>query len=101
MFRDMLLYAQILYNARMYKGAAPVFELALDKLRESSEADSKTMKRVVTDQAGMAYGMSGDISKARAIFEKCEAGRPLSFGKEGGVISKGIPSEPPESEILG
>ncbi len=76
MFRDILLYAQILYNARMYKGAAPVFEIALDKLRESPGADSKTMKRVVTDQAGMAYGMSGDISKARAIFEKAIADDP-------------------------
>lgn len=76
MFRDILLYAQILYDARMYKGAGPVFEIALDKLRESPGADTKTMQRVVTDQAGMAYGMSGDTSKARAIFEKAIADDP-------------------------
>lgn len=75
-FRDIFLYAQILYNARMYKGAAPVFEIALDKLRENPGPDTKTMKRVVTDQAGMAYGMSGDIPKARAIFEKAIADDP-------------------------
>jgi len=75
-FRDVLLYAQILYNARMYKGAAPVFEIALDKLQASPGADAKTIKRVVTDQAGMAYGMSGDIPKARAIFEKALADDP-------------------------
>jgi tetratricopeptide (TPR) repeat protein len=75
-FYDIFLYAQILYKARMYKGAAPVFEIALGKLPESPGADTKTMKRVVTDQAGMAYGMSGNISKARAIFEKGIADDP-------------------------
>ncbi len=70
-FNDVFVYAQILYNAHMYKPAAPIFELALEKLREAPGAGTKTtMRRVVTDQAGMAYGMSGDISKARAIFER-------------------------------
>jgi Tfp pilus assembly protein PilF len=31
--------------------------------------DQETMRRVTTDQAGMAYGISGDIRRARAIFE--------------------------------
>ena len=35
------------------------------------------MKRVVTDQAGMAYGMSGDLQKARSIFEKAIAEDPV------------------------
>ncbi len=75
-FRDVFLYAQILYQARMYKAAAPTFETALAKLREDPGAaarmmkDTKTATRVVTDQAGMAYGMSGDIQKARSLFEK-------------------------------
>jgi tetratricopeptide (TPR) repeat protein len=34
------------------------------------------MKRVITDQAGMSYGMSGNIPKARAIFEKAIAADP-------------------------
>jgi tetratricopeptide (TPR) repeat protein len=34
------------------------------------------MRRVVTDQAGMAYGMSGDIPKARVIFERAIAEDP-------------------------
>jgi len=68
--RDAMLYGQILYNAKMYKAAGPVFETALGRLKESHEADQTTMKRVVTDQAGMAYGMSGDLLKARSIFEK-------------------------------
>lgn len=75
-FRDVFLYAQILYQARMYKAAAPTFEAALAKLKEDPGAaarmmkDTKTATRVVTDQAGMAYGMSGDIQKARSLFEK-------------------------------
>ena len=81
-FRDALLYAQILYKAQMYKAAAPVFERALSLLPESHEIDQTTMKRVLTDQAGMAYGMSGDIHKARSIFEKAIAedpGYPLYY----------------------
>jgi hypothetical protein len=79
-FRDVLLYGQILYRAQMYKAAAPVFETALTLLPQSQEMDQMTMKRVVTDQAGMAYGMSGDINKARSIFEKAiveDPGYPL------------------------
>lgn len=75
-FNDVFLYAQILYQARMYKAAGPVFEAALVKLKDAPGAaakimrDTKTATRVVTDQAGMAYGMSGDIQKARSLFEK-------------------------------
>ncbi|MFZ0298796.1 MAG: hypothetical protein WAM13_10655 [Candidatus Sulfotelmatobacter sp.] len=68
-FNDVLLYAQILYDAQMYK-AAPVFEMALAKVGENPGPSAKTMRRVVTDQAGMSYGMSGDIAKARSIFER-------------------------------
>ncbi len=75
-FTDVLLYAQILYDGRMYKAAAPMFEMALAKVDENPGASAKTMRRVVTDQAGMSYGMSGDIAKARAIFEKATVEDP-------------------------
>jgi tetratricopeptide (TPR) repeat protein len=75
-FRDALLYGQILYQAQMYKAAAPVFETALRFLKDSNDTDQKTMSRVLTDQAGMSYGMSGDIHKARSIFEKAIAEDP-------------------------
>jgi hypothetical protein len=80
--RGALLYAEILYGAQMYKAAAPVFERALTLLPESHEIDQTTMKRVLTDQAGMSYGMSGDIRKARSIFDKAIAedpGYPLYY----------------------
>lgn len=75
-FNDVLLYAQILYKMHMYKAAAPIFEMALAKVDESLNANAKTMRRVATDQAGMSYGMSGELTKARAIFEKASAEDP-------------------------
>ena len=75
-FHDAFVYAQVLYDAQMYKAAAPIFETALTLLPGSHETDQMTMKRVTTDQAGMAYGMSGDIGKARLIFEKAIAVDP-------------------------
>jgi hypothetical protein len=75
-FNDVFVYAQILYNAHMYGPAAPIFDLALTKLSDNPGAGAKTMRRVVTDQAGMAYGMSGNIPKARTIFEKAVAEDP-------------------------
>jgi hypothetical protein len=74
-FKDLFLYAQILYLHHMYGPAAPVYEKALVKLNEDSTS-TKTMKRVITDQAGMSYGMSGNIARARAIFEKAIAADP-------------------------
>jgi hypothetical protein len=75
-FADVLLYAQILYQHHMYGPAAPVFEKAITRLNAPSDPETETMKRVVTDQAGMSYGMSGDVPKARAIFEKAVAADP-------------------------
>jgi hypothetical protein len=75
-FDSVLFYAQTLYQAHMYKAAAPMFEAALVKLNENPDMaakmmrDTRTATRVVTDQAGMAYGMSGNIPKARSLFEK-------------------------------
>jgi len=56
----------------MFKAAAPIFEAALTKLTNDAAPwpSVKTAKRVITDHAGMSYGMSGEIGKARAIFEK-------------------------------
>jgi hypothetical protein len=75
-FADQFLYAQMLYKQHMYGPAAPVFEKALAKVSEDHGQSAKTMQRVITDQAGMSYGMSGNISRARAIFEKAVAADP-------------------------
>ena len=73
-FNDIFLYAQVLYKAGMYKASAPIFEQALTKL--PADKNQETMRRVITDQAGMAYGISGDIPKARRIFEAAIARDP-------------------------
>jgi hypothetical protein len=75
-FHDVLLYAQVLYQHHMYGPAGPVFEKALGMLNEDSSPTTKTMQRATTDQAGMSYGMSGNIPRARAIFEKAVAADP-------------------------
>lgn len=73
-FNDMFVYAQILYRERSYAAAAPFFEEALSKLSDTK--NDLTMRRVTTDQAGMAYGISGDTAKARSIFESAIAKDP-------------------------
>jgi hypothetical protein len=73
-FNDIFLYAQVLYQHHMYKAAGPIFEQALAKLDDDKA--QQNMRRVITDQAGMSYGMSGDVPKARAIFENARAKDP-------------------------
>ncbi|HXQ26735.1 MAG TPA: hypothetical protein VN822_10035 [Candidatus Acidoferrales bacterium] len=73
-FNDVFLYGQILYRDQMYKAAAPIFEQSLTKLKD--DKSQQTMRRVATDQAGMAYGISGDASKARSLFESAIARDP-------------------------
>jgi tetratricopeptide (TPR) repeat protein len=68
-FENAFLYAQLLHKRQNYKAAAPLFETALAKLGGNT-ADVRTMRRVTTDQAGMAYGMSANIAKARSIFQQ-------------------------------
>jgi len=80
---DAFLYAQVLYDSQQFGGAGPVYEIALQRLKANpaeiaagQKPDAKTMIHVLTDQAGMSYGMSGSLPKARAIFEKAIAEDP-------------------------
>ena len=77
-FTDAFVYAQALYQARMFKAAAPFFEAALTKLTDDPGPfpSVKTARRIATDNAGMSYGMAGEIGKARSIFEKALAEDP-------------------------
>jgi hypothetical protein len=69
-FKDTFFYAQVLFNTKQYGAAAPYFEQSLVELKEGNGFDTRTWKRVATDQAGMSYGIAGDVKKARAIFDK-------------------------------
>jgi hypothetical protein len=73
-FNDVFQYAQILYDNHTYQAAAPIFEQALAKLNDVN--DQTKWRRVATDQAGMAYGLAGDIPKARALFNGAIAKDP-------------------------
>jgi hypothetical protein len=73
-FKDVFMYGEILYKHEMYKAAAPIFEQALTMLPDDNSQE--TMRRVTIDQAGMAYGISGDFAKARAIFNAAIAKDP-------------------------
>ena len=74
--RDAIFYAQILYEHQAYEAAAPIFEGAIKKLANASDQNAQTWRRVATDQAGISYGISGHIDKARAIFNAAIAKDP-------------------------
>lgn len=73
-FNDVFVYAQTLYQNQLYQAAAPIFEQALSKLTDGR--DQITWRRVATDQAGIAYGLAGNIPKARALFDAAIAKDP-------------------------
>ncbi len=70
-FGDIFLYASILYEHQNYRAAAPIFEKALAMVPADGSPfpSAKTARRVTTDQAGMSYGMSGNLQKSRALFQ--------------------------------
>lgn len=65
-FKDAFVYGQLLYDRQAFGDAAPYFEQAV--ALAGSDGESLKWKRVATDQAGMAYGISGNLAKARDIF---------------------------------
>ncbi|HTC88098.1 MAG TPA: hypothetical protein VK686_07350 [Bryobacteraceae bacterium] len=77
-FADVAFYAQVLYQTKMYQAAGPAFEKALALLPEDGSPfpSARIARRVMTDQAGMAYGISGDLRKARTVLEAGVASDP-------------------------
>jgi len=51
-----------------YKRAIPPYQKALDR-EKTTPTLSKPLWRVLVDNLGMAYGISGDLKKAKATFE--------------------------------
>jgi len=79
---DAFFYAEILYRHDMYKDAAPIFESVAQRLKEDKAPSAELRRRIATDQAGMSYGISGNIGKARSIFEaaiKIDPDYPLNY----------------------
>jgi len=77
-FVDEVLYAQVLYDEHEYRAAAPIFERALALVPPDGApfSSARLARRVLRDQAGMSYGISGDLAKARSLFEKGVAEDP-------------------------
>jgi hypothetical protein len=83
-FSDFAFYAQVLFQHRDYRAAAPIFEKALTMATaDGAPFQSATLaRRVMRDQAGMSYGISGDLEKSRRIFEQGIAedpGYPMNY----------------------
>jgi len=70
-FADVSKYAEVLFRTQQYKDAALLYEQALGMVPADGAPfpSAKLARRIVTDQAGMAYGISGQYGKARPIFE--------------------------------
>lgn len=73
-FFERFRYAQVLYDHHDFAAAAPVYESALNVV--DSVPDHLKWRRVTTDQSGIAYGMAGNIKRARAIFQASIAKDP-------------------------
>ena len=67
-FREVFWYATVLFDHKEMKAAAPVYEQALSLLPPGEPINK--WRRVATDQAVMAYGISGDLEKSRAVAER-------------------------------
>jgi hypothetical protein len=70
-FSDVAFYAQVLFLHHDYRAAAPIFEKGLTMVPpDGAPFKSATIaRRVMRDQAGMSYGISGDLAKSRSVFE--------------------------------
>lgn len=73
-FQGLFSYATVLFRHEMPKQAAPVYDQALSVL--PADDVSGRWRRVATDQAVMAYGMSGDLVKARALANRAMQADP-------------------------
>jgi len=66
-------------NAHDPKAAAYFYRSALDTLPDTEIAgyDAVTLRRVLTDQLSMSYGMSGDLKRSREVNEAAITKDPL------------------------
>ena len=66
--RKLIEEASKFYLEGDYKRAIPPYQKALDR-EKANPTLSQTIWRVLVDNLGMAYGISGDLKKAKATFE--------------------------------
>lgn len=66
--QDYFLYGSMYYRSKNYKDAALQYEKALD-LEKRSKFLNPDLWKVLVDQLGSSYGISGELTKAKALFE--------------------------------
>lgn len=66
--RNLMAQASKFFLDGDYKRAIPPYQKALDREKQSRTL-SEALWRVLVDNLGMAYGISGDLKKAKATFE--------------------------------
>ena len=65
---DNFYYGNIFYKQKEYKKAIPFFERALEQENRKAIL-GKDFFKIVVDLLGMSYGISGDLSRAKEIFQ--------------------------------
>lgn len=68
-------YGNLFYRQKKYSKAIPYYQQALN-LENINKTMSPTLWFVLVDQLGMSYGISGDIVKAKEIFNKAISKEP-------------------------
>ena len=66
--RNLIEQGSRFYLVGDFKRAIPPYQKALDR-EKANPTLSRTIWRVLVDNLGMAYGISGDLKKAKATFE--------------------------------
>lgn len=64
-----------LYFQRKFKEAIPEYEKAMELGTKSGEIN-QSLERILTDQLGMSYGISGQLERAKVIFEQASKKDP-------------------------
>ena len=66
--RNLMEQGSRFFLERDYKRTIPPYQKALDR-EKANRTLSETLWRVLVDNLGMAYGISGDLPKAKSTFE--------------------------------
>jgi tetratricopeptide (TPR) repeat protein len=65
---DYFVYGSLRYHEQDYKRSAEYYQRSLDMEKQEAKLDRKYWK-VLVDNLGMSYGISGDLKRAKEIFE--------------------------------
>ena len=70
--KDYSVLASVYFNSKSFPAAAVYYQRALETL-PTTQPPNSTVRRYLTDQLSMSYGVSGDIKRSRKINEQAIA----------------------------